>query len=131
MLSVVGIGGSAWAATPYPMSSGPYYESCNDITNWTNAFASGIGANRFGSVGVAGTGPAPDATFTSTSTATFTTGSSGGVQRGIGNIVLFVTGTVDNSAAAAIDLFLDCSNFSAGTLSFDWAEIRQWVGQPG
>src|SRR5215831_4055810 len=104
---VVAIAAPAMAATPVPMASNlSYTENFADITNWTNGFASGIGASRFGSVTV-NAGSIPSATATSTSTATFSSGTSGGVQRGTGTIVLLSTGTTDNTTSTAIDFFMD------------------------
>ena len=43
------------AQTPVPMASQPsltYTENFSDIANWTNGFASGTGANRFGAVAI-------------------------------------------------------------------------------
>lgn len=116
------------AATPYAMSGGDYSENFSEIANWANNFASGIGADRWGSVAVNATGTIPDGQRTSVSTATFVTSSSGGVQKGSGNIVLLATGSGDNSSASAIDLFLDFTGRNAGTLSFDWAEINNTTG---
>ena len=43
-------GSTVSAAAPFPMSSGNYSENFNDIANWTNNFASGIGAQYWASV---------------------------------------------------------------------------------
>lgn len=117
-----------WGQTPYQMSSGNYSENFNDIANWTNGFVSGIGANRWGSVADNASGSIPDGKKTTTSTATFVSGLSGGVQKGTGNIILLSTGTTDNTSSDAIDLFLDFSNVAAGTLSFDWSEVNNSTG---
>src|SRR5215831_362074 len=82
--------------TPVPMASQPglsYTENFADIANWTNGFAAGIGANHFQSTTVNTTGTIPDPLKITTQTATFTTGATGGVQKGTGNIVLLSTGT--------------------------------------
>src|SRR5215831_18692561 len=122
---------------PVPMSSQPgmtYTENFADIANWTNGFAAGIGANRFASVGTNAGAAIPNATTITTSTATFVTGSSGGVQRGSAqspatqSIVLLSTGTTDNSTSDAIDFFMDFTGVNAGTLSFDWAEVNNSTG---
>jgi beta-lactamase superfamily II metal-dependent hydrolase len=113
---------------PYPMAAGNYLENFTDIANWTNNFAAGVGASRYGSVAVGGTGTIPNGTRTTSSTATFSSGVSGGVQRGTGNIVLLATGTADNSTAVAFDLLLDYSGATAGTLSFDWATVFNSTG---
>src|SRR5438477_8671200 len=75
----------SFSQTPVPMAAQPglsYTENFSDIANWTNGFASGIGANRFAAVAVNATGTIPDGVRITTSTATFVTGTSGGVQRG-------------------------------------------------
>ncbi len=105
-----------------------YTENFTDITNWTNGFAAGTGANRFAIVPVQTTGVVPAADKTTISSATFSTGSGGGVQRGTAAIVLLSTGTTDNSTAVAFDLLLDFTTVNAGTLSFDWATINNSTG---
>ena len=119
---------SGFAQTPYVMSSGNFSEDFSDVSNWTNGFASGVGANRWGFVAVNATGTIPDGIRTTVSTATFVTGTSGGVQKGTGNIVLLSTGSTDNSSSNAIDLFLDFTGTNAGTLSFDWASVNNSTG---
>ncbi|MCL2435134.1 MAG: chitobiase/beta-hexosaminidase C-terminal domain-containing protein [Lentimicrobiaceae bacterium] len=121
-------GGTVWAATPYPMLNGNFYEDFSDIANWTDNFAAGTGANFWSSVAVNTTGTVGDGIRISTSTATFqTSGTNGGLQRGSlaanntpGTIVLLSTGT---SSACAIDLLLDFTDTEAGTLTFDAAMI--------
>ena len=88
----------------YPMISGNYLEQFGDIANWTNNFAAGIGATYWHSVAVNATGTIPDGVKTTTSTATFSTGTTGGVQKGTGTINLLSTGTTDNSTADALDV---------------------------
>ncbi len=119
--------------TPYSMASGNYLESFGDIANWANNFASGVGASCWAAVAVQGSGTIPDGIHTTTSTATFTTGSTGGVQKGVspnptGTIVLLSTGTTDNSTADAIDLFLDFTGRIAGTLGYGWATVFNSTG---
>jgi trimeric autotransporter adhesin len=119
------------AQTPVPMGSQPgltYTENFADIANWTNNFAAGVGANRWGSVAINATGTIPDGVRTTVSTATFSTTTSGGVQRGTGNIVQLSTGATNNTSANAIDFFLDFTGVNAGTLSFDWATVFNSTG---
>jgi predicted extracellular nuclease len=119
------------AQTPVPMASQPsltYVENFADIANWTNNFTAGIGANRFASVAVNATGTIPDGVRTTTSSATFATGTSGGVQKGTQNIVLLSTGATDNTSSAAFDLLMDYTTVNAGTLSFDWASVNNSTG---
>jgi gliding motility-associated-like protein len=121
----------AKAQTPVPMASQPgytYTENFADIANWANAFSSGIGASAFKAVPVNATGTIPDGLRTSTSTAAFSSGTSGGVQKGPQNIQLLSTGATDNTSAAAIDLLLDFTGVNAGNLSFKWEEVANSTG---
>jgi hypothetical protein len=137
LLAIIAISNVAIAQTPVPMASQPgliYTENFADIAAWTNGFAAGIGANRFGSVAVNATGTIPDGVRTTAATATFATGTSGGVQRGTSqtpssqSIVLLSTGATDNTSAVAIDFLMDFSGVDAGTLSFDWASLNNSTG---
>jgi hypothetical protein len=125
---------NAFAQTPVPMASQPsltYTEDFSDIANWTNGFAAGNGANRFGSVAVNATGVIPSATRITASTATFQAppSTAGGLHRGTDqtipttSIVLLSAGISDNTSSAAFDLFLNFTGVDAGTLSFDWATV--------
>ena len=116
------------AATPFPMSSGNYSENFNDIANWTNNFASGIGAQYWSSVGINATGTIPDGVKITVSTAAFVTNTAGGVQKGSGNIQLLSTNGTDNINADAIDIFLDFTGVTAGTLSYDFATVFNTTG---
>jgi len=112
----------ALAATAVPMASTTVYsENFADIANWTNNFAAGIGANRYSSI-TTGSFPSP------TQTTVFSSSSTGGVQKGTGNIVLLATGATNNSDAAAFDLNLDFTGVNAGTISLNWAEITNGTG---
>src|SRR5436309_10886555 len=111
------------AAVPFPMASGNYSENFSDIANWTNNFAAGIGAQSWSSVGVNATGTIPDGVRITVSTATFASGTTGGVQKGSGNIQLLSTNGTDNINADAIDLLLDFTGVTAGTLSYDFATV--------
>ncbi len=119
---------NGWAATPFPMSGGNYFENFNDIANWTNNFASGIGAQYWSSVPVNATGTIPDGVRITVGTATFVTGTAGGVQKGAGNIQLLSTNATDNLNADAIDLLLDFTGIAAGTLSYDFATVFNTTG---
>jgi hypothetical protein len=114
--------------TPYVMSSGDYLENFADIANWHDGFTCGNGANRWSGVAVNATGTIPDGTNTTVATTSFASGTSQGVQRGTGNIVLLATGPSDNTTASAIDLNLDFTCRNAGTLGFDWAEVNNSTG---
>jgi len=123
---------ASFAATsgtgPWPMASGNYLEDFADIANWSNGFTSGIGATRWGAVPVEGSGTIPDGFHTTASTATFVSGTTGGVQKGTGTIILLSTGTTDNTSADAIDVFLDFTGVATGTLSFDWSVVFNSTG---
>lgn len=139
LLSFILLAVVSFAQTPVPMAAQPsltYTENFADIANWTNNFASGTGANRFGSVAVNPTGAIPSGTRITTSTATFQVppSSSGGLHRGTDqltpttSIILLSTGTGNNTSSAAFDLFLDFTGVDAGTLSFDWAAVPNSTG---
>jgi hypothetical protein len=118
----------ASAATPYPISGGNYFENFNDIANWTNNFASGIGAQYWASVPLNSTGTIPDGVRTSNTTAAFVTTTTEGVQKVSGAIALLATNATDNSHAVAIDLLLDFTGMNAGTLSYDFATVFNTTG---
>ena len=90
------------AATPFPMASGNYSENFADISNWTNNFVSGAGAQYWASVGTNATGTIPDGVKITVSTAAFVSGTAGGVQKGAGNIQLLSTNGTDNTNADAL-----------------------------
>lgn len=112
----------------WSMASGDYLETFTDIANWTDGFTSPSAATRWGSVPVGGSGTIPNGTHTTASTATFVSGTTGGVQKGSAAIVLLSTGTTDNTSADAIDVFLDYTGVATGTLSFDWATVFNSTG---
>lgn len=124
ILMMVG-SGSASATTPYLMSSGNYSEGFADIANWTDNFAAGTGASSWGSVAINASGTLGDGAKITTSTATFKTTTSGGVQKGTTNIYLLSTSTANS---CAIDLMLDFTGRNAGTISFDVATVFNSTG---
>ncbi len=112
-----------------------YTESFADIANWTFAtapvdgtFTAGTGASAWKGTATNATGTVPDGKKITAASTAFTSGSSGGVQKGTGNIVLLATGTSDNTTATAIDFFMDFTGLSAGTLSFDWNSVNNSTG---
>jgi hypothetical protein len=126
----LGFHGLGWGATPYVMSGGNYLEDFTNIANTTSwpAGFNGTDCTEWGYVAVNATGTIPDGLKTTVSTATFSTGTSGGIQRGSANIYFLSTGSTDNSNACAIEVFLDFTGRNAGTLSFDWAEVNNSTG---
>jgi hypothetical protein len=119
---------TGFAATPFPMASGNYAENFNDIANWTNNFAAGIGAQYWSSVPVNASGTIGDGVKITVSTAAFVTSTTGGVQKGAGTIQLLSTNGTDNINADAIDLLLDFTGMTAGTLSYDFATVFNTTG---
>lgn len=109
-----------WGQTPFQMSSGNYLENFDDISNWSNGFASGVGAATWKSVSANTSGTLGNGVRTTVSSSTFTSGTSGGVQKGTGNLQFLSTST--NNAVAA-DLYLNFISRNAGTLSFDAATV--------
>lgn len=125
------LGSTAWGQTPVPLRNQAgitYTENFADIANWTNGFASGIGANRFLGIGIGGSATIPTPTRTTISSLAFSSGGTGGVQKGTGNIQLLVTGTPDNNASVAFDFFVDFTGVNAGTLSLDVATVFNSTG---
>ena len=103
------------AATPYVLSGGDYAEGFGDIANWTANFAGGIGAAPWGSYPITSGGSANDGIRTTKSSATFVTGTTGGIQKGTGTLVFLSTGSGTPSEAVAVDLFLDFTGRNAAT----------------
>ena len=121
----------ARATVPVPMASQPgltYTETFGDIANWAENFSSGSGANRFGALPAGGTGTIPAATKLTVATTNWTSGSTAGKQKGAGQLVFLTTGSTDNSAALAVDVYLDFSGVNAGTLSFTCEGITNSTG---
>jgi hypothetical protein len=122
---------STSSIVPVPMASQNllrYTEAFDNITGWANNFTAGSGANRFGAVATSTTGSIPSATRITTSSASFSSGTSGGVQKGSGNIQLLSTGATDNSSSVAVDFYMDFTGVNAGTVSFDWASVNNSTG---
>lgn len=94
----------------YDMSAGNYSES---FTAWTSP-----ATNSWSSV-AANDGTIPAATSMTVASTNFTTGTSGGIQNGSTNIQFLPTGATDNSSMVALDLNLNFSGKTAGTLSFN------------
>jgi hypothetical protein len=122
---------------PVPMASQPglsYTQNFSDIATWTAFFVSGNGANHFDGLSSGGTGTIPNPGVLTVTTGNFTTGTSGGVQKGTDqspatqSIVLLTTGSTDNTSSAAIDFYMDFTGVNASTLSFDWASINNSTG---
>ncbi|MBW0176466.1 cadherin-like beta sandwich domain-containing protein [Sediminibacterium sp.] len=105
-----------------------YTQNFDNISSWSNGFASDNGAINFGPVAVNANGTIPNGIRTTTATNSFSSGSSGGVQRGSGSLVLLATGAADNTTAVAVDLLLDFTGVNAGTIAFNWASVNNSTG---
>ncbi len=118
----------SWGQTPYVMSGGNYSETFTNIanaTNWPIGFTGGTDSAEWFSVPVTTGVSIGDGIKTTVLTSTFVTGSSGGLQRGTANIQMLSTGTTN---ACAIDLKLDFTGRTAGTVSFDAATVFNSTG---
>ena len=122
------LAGPVAAATPFSMASGNYLEKFDDIANWTNNFASGAGAQYWAAVPSNPTGTVPNGIKTTAGTGAFVTGTTEGVQKGLGNIQLLATNGTDNTHAVAIDLLFDFTGVNAGSLSFVFATASNSTG---
>lgn len=109
---LLGSGSVMGQQTFYQMSTGNYSQNFDDIINWTNNYAAGIGASNWRVASSV-------TTSTVNSFAVFVTGTLGGIQRGTGSLILLATGT--NSTAT--DLLLDFTGREAGTLSLDFEKV--------
>src|SRR5215217_7173384 len=125
----------AKSQTAVSMSSQPglrYIENFADIGNWTfsgsGIFSAGTGSAPWkGNAVAAGTGiPTPN--VMTTSTLTFVSGSTGGVQKGTGFIQFLTTGTTANTTSLGFDFFMDFAGVNAGTLSFSAATVFNSTG---
>jgi endonuclease G, mitochondrial len=111
---------SGYGQTYFDMTTGNYSET---FTGWTTP-----STNSWSSVAVS-IGTIPLATSITTQSATFSTGTSGGIQNGSTNIQFLSTGaTSENSSSVALDLNLNFTGKNAGTLSFDAASVFNSTG---
>ncbi len=109
-----------WGQTAFPLSTSNYFQDFTNIANvanWTNNFASAGTDDNYYRVS--------NSVVTSTvnTNIVFTSGTAGGVQVGVSNIILLATGT--NSSA--FDLLLDFTSRNAGTISFDWSKVTNTI----
>src|SRR5690606_20838171 len=98
--SILGTALTASGQTYYNMSDSNFFEDFSSINTWTNNYAN-----------------APYWEVAS-GTNVFTTGTSGGVQKGTEKMVFLATGT----NIVRTDLLLNFTNRNAGTVSLDWAK---------
>lgn len=124
--------------TPVNMLSQPSYtytENFSDIANWTfnsspanGTFTAGTGSSAWKGISSTSTGTTPNSTLITTASAAFVSGTSGGVQKGSGALMLLTTGSTDHTSSVAIDFYLNFATLSAGTLSFDWSSVNNSTG---
>ncbi len=106
-----------------------YTQNFDNISNWSNGFSSDNGAINFGPVAVNATGNIPNGVRITTASTSFSTGATGGVQRGTtGSLVLLATGGTDNTSSVAVDLLLDFTGVNAGTMGFNWTSVNNSTG---
>ena len=127
----IGAAPTVLGQTYYDMSTANYSQNFADIANWVNNFTSGTGAANYSAVAVNASGTIPDGARTTVSSATFSTSTSGGgIQRGSGNLLFLSTGN-NNANSVAVDLLLNFSGRTAGTITFDWACVFNSIGNKG
>jgi hypothetical protein len=105
------------------MSTGNYSQTFDDISSWTSPTTGswqGLATNSAGTI--------PSATRITSATTNFVTGSSGGAQKGTGNLQLLATGSANNTSATALGLLLNFAGRNAGNLSFDAATVFNSAG---
>ena len=127
----IGAAPTVLGQTYYDMSIANYSQNFADIANWVNNFASGTGAANYSAVAVNASGTIPDGARTTVSSATFSTSTSGGIQKGSGNLLFLSTGASSNANSVAVDLLLNFSGRTAGTITFDWACVFNSSGNRG
>ena len=120
----------SYAQTYFNLSAGNYLENFTNVATWANLTAVGnADSNSFSGVATASAGAIPVATYTSIATTSFATSSgSSGVQRPATNIQLLATGPGNNTTAVAVDLNLNLSGRTAGSLSFNAATVFNGAG---
>ena len=125
--------------TPIVISTQVNYtftENFDSIANWTfktspsadGTFSSGKGASSWKGNATQFTGIIPDAKKITTATTSFTSSTSGGVQKGSGSMVMLTTGATDSTSAIAMDFYVDFTGLNAGTISFDWGSVNNSTG---
>ncbi|MCX8495805.1 MAG: Ig-like domain-containing protein, partial [Akkermansiaceae bacterium] len=119
----------AGAQTYYNLSSGNYSEDFSQISTWTSPTT-----NSWSGVAIGGTATIPAAVKITANTTIFMgtngtgTSSSSGVQRPTTNLQLLGAGGTDNSTSVAMDLNLDFTSRTSGTLAFNAAAVVNSTG---
>ena len=118
------------AQTYFNLSAGNYLENFTNAATWANLTSVGnSNSNSFSGVAIATVGAIPVATHTSVATTSFATSSiSSGVHHPTTNIQLLATGSINNTTAVAVDLNLNLSGRTSGSLSFNAATVFNGSG---
>jgi hypothetical protein len=109
--------------TYHDLSISNFSADFSDIATWSNP-----STGSWSSVATGGTALVPNATRITTASASFTTGSSGGIQKGTENLQFLSTGGTDNTSSVALDLNLNATNRDLGNLTFDAATVFNSTG---
>ena len=119
-----------WGQTSYTMSSGNKTWDFAGIASWADNFATGTDAANWASVAIIGTGTSvTTGVRTTKSSAAFAASTTtGGLHKGTQAMQFLSTGSSGTPEAVAVDLLLDFTGRTAGTLSFDWAAIDNSSG---
>lgn len=102
-----------------------YLNTLNDVSTWGTTFPT---TSPFLGLATNATGTVPSSTRITTQSTTFSSGTSGGVQKGTNNICLLSTGTTDNTTSTAFDMYVDYTNVNADILTFNWSELNNATG---
>jgi Bacterial Ig-like domain len=119
------------AQTYFNLATGNYSENFSTINApWPALTAAGnASSNSFSGLAIDATGTIPSATRITTASLAYSTGSTGGVQIGTGNIQLLSTGgNPGNTSSTGIDLNLNFLGRANGNLSFDAATVFNNTG---
>ena len=120
-----------WGQTAYNMSLGNKTWDFTGTWVVSSGTYTGTDAGNWASVGIIGTGSSVTTGLRTTkSSATIASGTTGGFQKPSGTIQFLSTGSNATAEAVAIDLLLNFTGRTAGTLSFDWAAIDNTGTRP-
>ncbi len=104
-----------------------------DTTTWASPTKTGGSWSGFVATSTVPATGLPDPTKTTTNSTAFSSGFTGGVQRGSTQIIpteslIFLSTGGDNTTATGLDLLLDFTSRLAGTLTFDVATVANSTG---
>ncbi|MBX6379156.1 MAG: T9SS type A sorting domain-containing protein [Thermoflavifilum aggregans] len=128
----------AWSQIPVKLVNQPnlrFEEDFDSLRSWQDGFTSGAGAEHWSPVGIHAGGTIPDGVTTTISTDTFAKPYlTPGVHKSPSTtsetyLELLTSGSQDNSAALAIDFWVDFAHILPGRLALDVSAIHN--GNPG